>query len=150
MSVGLKGLTLGAGIVMTLVIISLAFYTTNVSATTITNGTSKINNMSIQLQESDKTMYEGIDVQGSEVINIINKFKSEKIAVKVVTRKTTTYYNRNLTSTDTELGGESLASIRDAQKIDNVNYINQNAMFSGEVLRDVNNAIIGLKFTQVQ
>ena len=149
MSVGLKGLTLGAGIVMTLVIISLAYYVTNVSAATITNGTAKINNMSIQLQESDKTMYEGIDVQGSEVINIINKFKSENISIKVVTRKSTTYYNRYLTSTDTDLGGVSLASIRDAQKIDNVNYINQNAMFSGEVLRDVNNAIIGLKFTQV-
>jgi len=149
MSVGLKGLTLGAGIVMTLVIISLAYYVTNVSAATVTTGTSKINNMSIQLQESDKTMYEGTDIQGSEVINIINKFKSESISIKVVTKKSTTYYNRNLTSTDTELGSISTASIRDAQKIESDNYVNQNAMFSVEVLRDINNTIIGLKLTQV-
>jgi len=117
MSVGLKGLTLGAGIVMTLVIISLAYYVTNVSAATITNGTTKINNMSIQLQESDKTMYEGIDIQGSEVINIINKFKAEDLSVKVITKKSTIYYNRILTASDAELGTASNASIRDAQNL---------------------------------
>lgn len=149
MSVGLKGLTLGAGIVMTLVIISLAYYVTNVSAATITNGTAKINNMSIQLQESDKTMYEGIDIQGSEVINIINKFKAEDLSVKVITKKSAIYYNRILTSSDTELGTASNASIRDAQNLSSSSYINQNAMFSCEVMRDKNNAIIGLRFTQV-
>lgn len=149
MSVGLKGLTLGAGIVMTLVIISLAYYVTNVSAATITNGTAKINNMSIQLQESDKTMYEGIDIQGSEVINVINKFKAEDLSVKVITKKSAIYYNRILTSSDTELGTASNASIRDAQNLSSSSYINQNAMFSCEVMRDKNNAIIGLRFTQV-
>lgn len=148
MEVSTKGLILAGSIAMTLIMLTIGFYVTNASASTATNTTAKINKLNNDLSESDKTMYNGNEIQGSEVVNVINKFKSDGISIKVITKKSTTYYNRFLTGTDSELGTESTASIRDALKITSDNYINQNAMFLGEVLRDTNNTIIGIKFVQ--
>ena len=144
----LKGLILAAGVIITCLIVGIGFYISREASAAATNGTGQISRMNKEVAESDKVMYDGLDVTGSEVINAINKYKSEDISVKVETKKSTVYYNRLLTNSDKELGGESSASVKNTQTITSVYYINQKAQFNGEILRDVNDTIIGISFVQ--
>lgn len=144
----LKGLILAAGVIITCLIVGIGFYISREASAAATNGTGQISRMNKEVAESDKVMYDGLDVTGSEVINAINKYKSEDISVKVETKKSTVYYNRLLTDSDKELGGESSASVKNAQTITSAYYINQKAQFTGEILRDVNDTIIGISFVQ--
>ena len=144
----LKGLILAAGVIITCLIVGIGFYISREASAAATNGTGQISRMNKEVAESDKVMYDGLDVTGSEVINAINKYKSEDISVKVETKKSTVYYNRLLTNSDKELGGESIASVKNAQTITSAYYINQKAQFTGEILRDVNDTIIGISFVQ--
>jgi hypothetical protein len=144
----LKGLILAAGVIITCLIVGIGFYISREASAAATNGTGQISRMNKEVAESDKVMYDGLDVTGSEVINAINKYKSEDISVKVETKKSTVYYNRLLTNSDKELGGESSASVKNTQTITSAYYINQKAQFTGEILRDVNDTIIGISFVQ--
>ena len=144
----LKGLILAAGVIITCLIVGIGFYISREASAAATNGTGQISRMNKEVAESDKVMYDGLDVTGSEVINAINKYKSEDIAVKVETKKSVTYYNRLLTNGDTELGSESSSSVKNTQTITSDYYINQKAQFNGEILRDVNDTIIGISFKQ--
>lgn len=144
----LKGLILAAGVIITCLVVGIGFYISREASAAATNGTGQISRMNKEVAESDKVMYDGLDVTGSEVINAINKYKSEDIAVKVTTKKSSVYYNRILTNSDKELGNESNASVKDTQTITSSYYINQKAQFTGEILRDVNDTIIGISFVQ--
>ncbi len=144
----LKGLILAAGVIITCLVVGIGFYISREASSAATNGTGQISRMNKEIAESDKVMYDGLDVTGSEVVNAINKYKSEDIAVKVTTKKSVVYYNRMLTNNDTEIGKESTASVKNTQTITSDYYINQKAQFTGEILRDVNDTIIGISFIQ--
>lgn len=144
----LKGLILAAGVIITCLIVGLGFYISREANAAATNGTGQISRMNKEFSESDKVMYDGLDVTGSEVVNAINKFKNEDISVKVATKKSVVYYNRLLTTSDTEIGAVSNASVKDTQTITSSFYINQKAQFTGAILRDSNDTIIGISFTQ--
>ena len=150
MESGLKALLLAAGTVITCIVISLAFYITRGSRDTATSAFSNISKINSEFNESDKVMYDGLSVAGSEVINAINKFKNDEMGIMVVTKKSTNYYGYSLSASDNtySLSSKSNASINDAKKVTSSSYINQNAQFIGEVLRDSNYTIIGIKFTQ--
>ncbi|WP_281532400.1 hypothetical protein, partial [Anaerocolumna aminovalerica] len=151
MSNALKGLILAAGVIITCVVIGLGFYISREANAAATNGIGQISRMNKEFSEQDKVMYDGLDVTGSEVINAINKYKTEDIAVVVSTKKSTIYYNRNLnysTNGEIEIGGVSNASVKDAQTITSTNYINQKVQFTGTILRDKNDTIIGISFVQ--
>jgi hypothetical protein len=144
----LEGLLLAAGVIITCLVIGLGFYISREANAAATNGTGQISRMNKEFSESDKVMYDGLDVTGSEVVNAINKFKNEDISVKVSTKKSVVYYNRLLTNSDAEIGTTSPASVKDTQTITNNSYINQKAQFTGEILRDANSTIIGISFKQ--
>lgn len=145
----LKGLILAAGTIITCIVIGLGFYIAREARDTASSGAGQINKLNAEFNESDKVMYDGLEVSGSEVINLINKYREEDIAIKVKTKKSTVYYGKILTSSDTEIGTTSSSSVKDAQKSTSIYYINQNAQFIGEVLRDSNNAIIAISFEQI-
>ena len=93
-------------------------------------------------------IYDGLKASGSEVVNVINKFKNEAISIQVTTKKGTTFYNYTLSNDGTALGGSGGASIKQAQEVTSATYINPNEQFLGVVVRDVNNTIIGIAFYQ--
>lgn len=144
----LKGLILAAGVIITCLVVGIGFYISREASAAATNGTGQISRMNKEVSESDKVMYDGLTVTGSEVINAINKYKSEDISVKVTTKKSVVYYNRLLKNNDKELGDVSSASVKNTQIITSSYYINQKAQFTGEILRDVNDTIIGISFVQ--
>ncbi len=144
----LKGLILAAGTIITCIVIGLGFYIAREARDTAAGGAGQISKLNAEFNESDKVMYDGLEVSGSEVINVVNKFKNNNIGIKVSTMKGTTYYIHVLNENDTSLGGVSSASIKDAQKSANNTFINPNAQFVGEIYRDINQAIIGISFRQ--
>lgn len=145
----LKGLILAAGTIITCIVIGLGFYIAREARDTASSGAGQISKLNAEFNESDKVMYDGLDVSGSEVVNLINKYRDDDISIKVKTKKTTVYYGKYLTNSDTVLGSESSASVKDAQKSTSDYFINQNAQFTGEVLRDSNDTIIGISFIQI-
>lgn len=144
----LKGLILAAGVIITCVVVGLGFYIAREAKDTATNGAGQITMLNAEFSNNDKTIYDGITVSGSEVINAINKFKNEELSVKVVTSKSTTYYNYSLDSSENNIENKSSASVAEAKKASNVNYINPSGKFAGELIKDSNDSIIGICFTQ--
>lgn len=147
----LKGLLLAAGVIITCIVVGLGFYIAREARDTAANSTGQISKLNAEFTESDKTMYDGMSVSGSEVVNVVNKFKNDTMGIVVTTNAgSTTYYGYNVTGTidESKLESKSNSNIKDAQKITNGNYINPNAQFSCTVLRDKNRAIVGLKFVQ--
>lgn len=146
----LKGLLMAAGTIITCIIIGLGFYIAREARDTAAGGAGQISRLNAEFNESDKVLYDGLEVSGSEVINVINKFKNGSISIKVQTNsnKTPIYYVNLLKDNDTILGEASSASIKEAQKFGSSAYINPNAQFLGYIMRDENNAIIGIGFTQ--
>jgi hypothetical protein len=101
-----------------------------------------------EVSDSDITMFEGLEVRGSDVIGQINKYINSDKSVKVKTNKSVSYYNKILESNDTVIGSASTRTTKETQEISSNYYINKSAKFTGKVLYDVNNAIIGIEFTQ--
>ena len=144
----LKGLMLAAGIIITCIIISLGFYIAREARDTASSGTGQINQLQAEFSDTSKTMYDGTEVSGSEVINVIRKFSDDTMGVKVVTSKTSVYYGYNFAESDGTLGEKSNASYKNAQDAANQNYINPTGRFAGSVVRDANGVITGLIFAQ--
>lgn len=48
-----------------------------------------------EFTDASKTMYDGTEVSGSEVLNVIRKFSDETMGILVQTNKNKTYYNYN-------------------------------------------------------
>lgn len=147
----LKGLILAAGVIITCIVVGLGFYIAREARDTAAGGAGQISKLNAEFNESDKSMYDGLEVSGSEVINVINKFKNEDISIEVKTKKSTVQYCRSLSANSDgsyALGSATTHSTKNAQDINHANYVNPNAQFVGTVLRDANNAIVGIAFEQ--
>ena len=141
----LKGLLLAAGTVITCLIVGLGFYIAREAKDTASSGAEQMNRLNAEFMESDKVIYDGIQVSGSEVVNAIHKFQDDDLCVQVNTKK------GGLVSygyTDTTLSTKSKHTMSEAQNLKGANYVNPSALFQGEVLRDDNQVIVGLLFKQ--
>ena len=144
----LKGLLMAAGTIITCIVIGLRFYIAREARDTASAGAGQISKLNAEFNESDKMMYDGITVSGSEVLNVISKYSREEMGIRVKTCKSTVCYGMQLNSDGSNLTGSSSASVKEAQDIASVSYINPNGQFAGEVLRDSNQTIIGISFVQ--
>ncbi len=146
----LKGLLLAAGVVITCVVLGLGFYISRQAKNTAMDAIGNVDTMSLEFGESSFTMYDGTSISGTEVLNIVDKYKSyTDFAIKVTNKKDTIYYGMSLNATDTELDTTAgIRSLTNAKNPSNASYINPNSTFKGELFRDANNRIIGIGFTQ--
>lgn len=144
----LKGLLLAAGTIITCVIVGLGFYIAREARDTAANGAGQIAKLNAEFNESDKVIYDGLKVSGSEVVNVINKFKNDFLCIEVKTKKGTSSYNHTLNGDKTALTEGTGASVKEAQNRKSETYINPNGQFLGRVIRDTNNTIIGISFEQ--
>lgn len=151
----LKGLLLAAGTIITCIVISLGFFIAREARDTAADGAGQISKLNAEFNESDKVMYDGMMVSGSEVVNVINKFRNNMLSVTVKTKLSDISYNYYLTKVedgsseaDWKLGEESSVKGYAAVELNQTGYINPNAQFRGEVIRDKNHVIIGIVFTQ--
>lgn len=144
----LKGLVLAAGTIITCIVIGLGFYIAREARDTASSGAGQINKLNAEFSDTSKTMYEGTEVSGSEVMNVIRKFQDESVGILVKTNKGSTYYIYQFEIEGGTLGQKSQADYKLAQNELSDSYVNPNGRFEGGVVRDCNGTITGLTFTQ--
>lgn len=132
-----------AGIaVVTLGLLSLLFIGLN-KATGFTDKVfAKMDTMSVTVEESEYTKYEGTIVSGSEVIAAIKYFQNgmDPICIEAM-GKTYVYTDETLQTPSTE-------NVANASRKGADGYINPNAKFLGELTRDsTDNSIRKITFT---
>ncbi len=105
-----------------------------------------------QILESDITLYDGMTVRGSEVLNAIRKFQNDYICINVKTGLDTagTNYIYNATESNgiVTMGTEIGFDISKALDKTDAKYINTNGNFVGSVYRDANGNLTMIKFEQ--
>ena len=113
--------------------------------------------MGVMVDEEQFTNVEGKTVSGNEVVSDIRSWKNNALCVKVVTKTQAsgTYYNFKNYNTSTGLQSnqkrttqENSTLISDATNSLKPNYINPNGQFLTEIVRDNNQTIIAVVFTQ--
>ncbi|MFG6327835.1 MAG: hypothetical protein K1W00_13395 [Lachnospiraceae bacterium] len=144
----LKGLILAAGTIITCVVISLGFFISREAKETAANGANQINKLNSEFVESDKIIYDGAMVSGSEVVNVIKKMKTDEVGILVVTNKSSNYYGYEFDTSSGDLIKKTASDYEEACVSTNKKYINPYANFQGKVIRDQNDVITGIMFTQ--
>ena len=104
--------------------------------------------LNAEFAESDKTIYDGVTVSGSEVLNVIKKYQGKSFGILVRTNKIETYYGVVFNPDSGALTGQAGKAYTDAINPVNDHYINPYGNFKGRVVRDANNVIVGLVFEQ--
>lgn len=141
-----------AGIVITLAIISIAFIVFNMAKDGTMKGATKIEEMNAQIADSDMTIYDDEEISGSEVVNVVRKFKKSYLGIQVKTGKNTggTWYGYNvaLSSDVGTIGAATSSALTSAIDETSNLYINPNGRFMGKVYRDSNGAVAALVFSQ--
>ncbi len=144
----LKGLVLAAGIIITCIIISLGFYIAREARDTASSGAGQINQLHAEFADTSKTIYEGTEVSGSEVRNVLRKFQDDSVGVLVKTNKGETFYGYEFSMETGDLGEKSENTYKAAQTEGKEEYVNPNGRFEGTVVRDSNGTITGIIFEQ--
>lgn len=143
----LKGLILAAGVIITCLVVGLGFYLSREAKNTSNNGANQISSMNTDYQDIDVILYDGLKISGAEVVNAIDKHKSDAIYMCVKTKNCISllgvFYNRSYTDEVMELAGP--------YKVDTVskdNYISATEQFLCTVYKDDSDVIVGIRFVQ--
>lgn len=114
---------------------------------------SQVAQMNNALLESQFTIYDGVQIKGSQVINAIRNFESQDTQINVKVNNGTsevdycydTSLKNKIDSNDASTGMKIYNN-----KSDMNSYINPSANFAGTVVRDEKtNTILGIKFTLI-
>ena len=138
----LKGLMLAAGVIITCVVIALGFYISRESRNASNSAGSMIAGMNEEYQDADKTLYEGMQVSGREVLEAIDKLSTELDANSFQIVVYTGKASGGITLNKKEFDKAAL------QKKGDNDYINPNGLFQGEIIRDDNGTVSKLIFRQ--
>ncbi|NLX76509.1 MAG: hypothetical protein GXZ01_03935 [Clostridiaceae bacterium] len=149
----LKAILIGAGVVITMVVVSIGFILMRSGQNTALTTIGKLDQINVEMSESQYTIYDGTEVSGSTVVEAVRKFKGEHIGIYIRTNKNPsgTWYINNVTITDNtgEINASgSVGAISELNYETSDKYVNRNAKFSGEIIRDKNGTIVALVFTQ--
>ncbi len=138
----LKGLLLAAGVILTCTIVGIGFYVAREANATASVSAEKISEVRNNISDSSIVKYDGIQVTGSDVINLakklLRKYDSSKeapVTVSVKTAKVDQVYRNK----------EYLSELTDFTKD---RYINPSGIFLGEVQWDENDVIVSIRFVE--
>ena len=153
-----KAIVIGFTIFLLVGVLAYGIISYNVGQDANKSSNQELNTIVTDMNEQKYLMYDNMQYSGSSLINSIKKLendgKANKIAIHVKTGANPTgiwYYNQfsgeNGTGQLTSGGGEE--SVSKAYDTNNQqHYINPSGTFIGKVLRDNNNSIRAIVFTQ--
>ena len=110
-------------------------------------GGKQLSNVQAELSDAEFDAYDGVTVSGSEVVNVVKKFEGDDVAIKVITNKSTAFYGYSLKGNN-ELDTANVSSSKKMQEVTSPLYVNPSGSFDGTILKDANNVITGICFTQ--
>lgn len=134
----LKSLILAAGIVITCLVVGVGFYVSREAKQETMTSTGQIQDLIAEAEDANLIVYDGAKVSGNEVLWVMEHIASTRRPVYVQTMeglkmlyKTREYYDQAYEGKENEK-----------------NYINPNAIFIGEVIKNENGVISCLSFCQ--
>lgn len=104
-------------------------------------------NIQAELSDAEFDAYDGVTITGSEVVNVVKRFEDNEVAVKVVTKKSTAFYGYSLDANN-ELQTTNVSSASKMQDLSSPLYVNPSGSFVGSILKDANDVVTGICFTQ--
>lgn len=139
-----KILSIGGAVIAILIILGVVLSSVNKGKDFAESANDKLTGMSIALEESDYTRYDGAIVTGSDVISAIKYFDStDDVCITVVTSKGT----NNYIFTSPDLSTPSNLSVANTRDKSSQYYINPGSKFLGECVRDSDGTITNIIFT---
>lgn len=137
-----KIIILAATTLITCVLVSIGFISMRSAKELNQTAISQMTDLNNGLKDSDIKMFDNIDVYGSEITNLIKKelgdYKDGETGHLYVyvntSTKENTYYN-----------GSQIVNM---QNFTHENYIKPTAIFKGEIDKNENGVILGVRFTQ--
>lgn len=146
------------GIIIACLIVAALFGLYRIIIKPVDSTGEQIEGMNSIATEEKYTLYDGkSNISGNTVLSNIRNWQTDTICIKVVTKKNTSGMFFNFSTYDTTNGLDdsnqltptaNAKLLADAQKKSHKNYINPNAQFTCEVVRDSNSTIIAVVFTQ--
>ena len=138
--IGVKGLILAVTVIIAVILSALALYMANTSKSTINSGTTQYTQLTSEYSEINATMYDGLDVSGSKVIEVIKDMARDggTVSVLVRTKANTTGTTYQGTTTTYTAGDTPTAN----------DHINETGTFRGEVVKNDNGMVTQIIFTQ--
>lgn len=148
-----KAILFGAGIVITLVLVSLGFILLRNATGTVDQQLSDMEQQKQQVLDQKYTKYDGKTVTGAEVRNALEEFKDAGIAIRILTLKNKAaggngeyyFYDLKADFTNDDTYDDDISDTKDKAED---NYVNPSGKFVGTILRDPNKSITGIQFTQ--
>ena len=163
---GSKILYIIAAVVLALLVITLTFGIYNAGKGGVDEGINNINKLTNSMNESRYTDIDGAEILGSQVQSDISLFKDDPVAIAVTTGTGTYYFNyknsfsqssansqvdyvidesKRITSTS----GNEYAKNTAVSKKTEACYVNPSGKFAVDVIRNKNDVIVGVVFTQL-
>ncbi|NLP34808.1 MAG: hypothetical protein GX359_06365 [Clostridiales bacterium] len=161
-----KVLILVATVIVVCVLCAVGFKMVNEGKSSVNASTNNFNNMTSQYSDIDLAIYDGANVQGSEVTNLIRNAIESKdyLSIRVKTKAAKNYKDYNYEFVEPDNSGAGSSGIKYALLDDYIGtdadsqlesdkaekeYINPSAQFAGKVYKDANGIIICIEFTQI-
>lgn len=161
-----SALKFAIGLVITMIFIGIVIVAFTFGRNHANNAISNMSKDTSQLEEGRYTQYDGVIVTGAEVLNIIEKFEADNIAISVKTAPTTRagltsltttstgdhwFIKNGLTAADKMSTTDEDTAVRNAKDIAQASYINPSAEFYGIVNRAADTgAIQGISFFRIE
>ncbi len=138
----LKLMLFGVSVLITCMLIKVFFITSDEANALSEAAIGQMQEMNNDIRDSGIMKYNDMELYGSDVVNCIKKYLSDystpevsNLYVRVKTTKSENTYQND----------EYIDNIKN---FDDIKYIKPTASFCGEVVKDINDVIIGICFTQ--
>lgn len=154
-----SALKVGAGLFLTIALITLvvALFISAQDATK--SAQSNFSSIQQELDQTQFTVYDNTTVSGSQVINALRKFQDKgEFGVQVKTGKNTTgaWYFKTVDTTSpvgspgygSIIGNATTGTLANALDESKADYVNPSGKFKAQIVKDNNNVIRGILFSQ--
>lgn len=127
----------GAGLMLTIALITLVVILYQASTGAIIEGKNDFANTQAELSDQKYDIYESSNLTGSEVVNAIRKYARKadfKISIKTFKDSGGTTYTKG--------------DYGETKNVTSSKYVNPSGIFMGKLDRDANGVVTGITFTQ--
>jgi hypothetical protein len=157
----LKGIMLAVGVVITCVVIGLAFYYSRESKNLSSKASGDLNDLTSEFDDPEKQTFDGMTVTGREVIQQIEKYSTDDtVVIRVIHKnnavdlygKTGVKYCADQTAlaagTETTIATVDAVTYNRSNTSTSAKYINPSGKFVGSVQRNADNVVTMITFMQ--
>lgn len=158
----LKGIILAVGVVITCVVIGIAFYYSRESKNLSSKASGDLNDLTSEFDDPQKLTFDGMTVTGREVINQIEKYATDPTTVIRVIHKdhAVDMYNSadavayckdkdaEVKGTETEITKYTAVTYDRTQDANADTFINEGGKFVGSVQKNADGVITMITFAQ--